>query len=118
MYADNTVLIYANRDARVIQDMLVDEAARVASWIRDSNLELNLKKGKTELVLYGSHQKLSKQPKCEITINDAVINEVTSYNYLGVSLDSHLTLQEHISNIYRKCSAKVKLLSRNLENFK
>ena len=51
-------------------------------------------------------------PKCEITINNSVINESSAYCYLGVTLDNHLTLQEHVNNIYRKCSARVKLLSR------
>ena len=66
--------------------------------------------------MYGSHQKLSRQPKCEIFINDTVINEAFSYSYLGVILDNHLTLQERVSNIYIKCSTRVKLLSRVRQN--
>ena len=61
-------------------------------------------------MLYGSHQKLSRMSKYEITINNSVINESSAYCYLGVTLDNHLTLQEHVNNIYRKCSARVKLI--------
>ena len=61
---------------------------------------LNLKKGKTEFVLYGSSKKLSTQPDISININNTVINEVTTYRYLGVSLDNHLTLQQFV--IYTK----------------
>ncbi len=84
--------------------------------LRENNLALNLKKGKTEFVLYGSHQKLSRMAKCEITINNTEINEASSYCYLGVTLDNHLTLREHVNNIYRKCSTRIKLLSRVRQN--
>ena len=116
MYADDTILFYGDKDSTAIQNVLTNEADRVASWIRENNLALNLKKGKTEFVLYGSHQKLSRMSKCEITINNSVISESSAYCYLGVTLDNHLTLQEHVNNIYRKCSARVKLLSRVRQN--
>ncbi len=111
MYADDTVLFYADKDSAAIQDVLIKDADRVASWIRENNLALNLKKGKTEFVLYGSHQKLSRMAKCEITINNTEINEASSYCYLGVTLDNHLTLREHVNNIYRKCSTRINLFS-------
>ena len=65
MYADDTVLFYADKNGAVIQDVLNNDAALVASWIEENNLALNLKKGKTEFVLYGSHQKLSRLSKYE-----------------------------------------------------
>ena len=97
MYADDTVLFYREKDSTAIQDVLTNEADRVASWVRENNLALNLKK---EFVLYGSHQKLSRMSKCEITINNSVINESSAYCYLGITLDNHLTLQGHVNNIY------------------
>ena len=57
-------------------------------------------------MLYGSHQKLSRMSKREIIINSTVINEASANCYLGVTLDSHITLQEHISNVYQKFSAR------------
>ena len=74
MYADDTVLFYADKESGIIQNILNNEAGFVEKWITDNNLRLNLKKGKTEFVMYGSHKKLSRQPKCEIIINDTVIN--------------------------------------------
>ena len=55
MYADDTVLFYGDKDSTAIQDVLTNEADRVASWLRENNLALNLKKGKTlflSLILY------------------------------------------------------------------
>ena len=69
-------------------------------------------KGKTEFVLYGSHPKLSKQSKMDIKIYNQTINETKSYKYLGVDLDNHLNLHQYFENVYKKASARIKLLSR------
>ena len=115
MYVDNTLLFYADKDDAVIQDVLND-VALVVLWIEENNLALNLKKSKMEFVPYGSHQKLSTLSKCEITVNNTLINEASAYCYLGITLDNHLMLQEHINNIYRKCYTRVKLLSHVRQN--
>ena len=49
--------------------------------------------------------------KCEIIIENTVKNETSAYWYFGVKLDN-LTSQEHITNVCRKCSTRVKLLFR------
>ena len=46
-----------------------------------------------------------------IKINNTVINEVTTYKYLGVFLDNHLSLQNYVRDLYKKASARVKMLS-------
>ncbi len=52
----------------------------------------NALRGKTEFVLYGSPQKLSRQSECNIAMNNPIINQAKEYEYLGVTLDRHLTL--------------------------
>ena len=42
--------------------------------------------------------------------------KTTSYKYLGVILDNRLTLQEHVNNVCKKCSTRIKLLSRLRQN--
>ena len=112
LYADDTVLYCAGKNANKIEHLLNNELQKVAGWLDENNLFINLKKGKTEFVLYGSHQKLSKQPNVEIKIYNQTIHETKSYKYLGVDLDNHLNLHQHFDNVYKKASARVKLLSR------
>ena len=88
------------------------ELQKVADWLDENDLFINLKKGKIEFVLYGSHQKLSRQPNVEIKIYNQTIHETKSYKYLGADLDNHLNLHQHFENVYKKASARVKLLSR------
>ena len=112
LYADDTILYCAGKNANEIEHLLNNELQKVAGWLDENNLFINLKKGKTEFVLYGSHQKLSKQPNVEIKIYNQTIHETKSYKYLGVDLDNHLNLHQHFDNVYKKASARVKLLSR------
>ena len=112
MYADDTVIFYSDKSAKAVEDVINHEANLVGKWFTDNNLIMNLKKGKTEFVMYGTSQKLSRQQSCHIEIGGAEINQSSSYEYLGVTLDHHLTLQEQINKIYKKASSRLKLLQR------
>ena len=112
LYADDAVIYYANKDPRLIEEVINHEANLIASWFRKNNLFLNLSKGKTEFVLYGSKQKIARNSNCNITIDHTKINNVTSYEYLGVILDRYLCLNHQIDKIYKKTSSRLKLLYR------
>ena len=47
-----------------------------------------------------------------VKIYDKTINESKVCKYLGVYLDNHLNLQQNFEKVYKKASARVKLLSR------
>ena len=90
IYADDTVLFYADSEAETIQEVISTKAGYIAKWISDNVLTLNLKKGKTEFVMYGTHQKLAIQAKCKIMISNITVNEATSYKQCLGSRDHHL----------------------------
>ena len=71
----------------------------VSKYFSENNLMLNLNKGKTEFVVYGTAQKLVKQPLCSVTINGNAMNQAASYEYLGITLDNHLTMGMQIDKI-------------------
>ena len=110
MYVDDTVIYAAEKSTETLENILNSELNIVAEFMRENSLALNLKKGKTEFLLFGSPQKLRKQQPCKINIHSEPINEVCEYKYLGVVLDKHLNFNAHIDKIYRKSSSKVKLL--------
>ena len=112
MYADDTVLYYADKDASSIENILNTEAALVNNWINENTLFLNLKKTKTEFVLYGSHQKLAKQQKCSILLGGMKVNEADQYEYLGITLDKHLNLTLQVNKLYKRITSRINLLSR------
>ena len=74
-----------------------------------------MKKGKTEFVFYGTAKRISEQQlsgeRISVTICGENVNQSTSYDYLGVTLDDKLTLTEYLQKLYKKGSTRLKLLS-------
>ena len=110
MYADDTVIYYSDKNTRNIERIVNEEASVIQRWINENCLLLNLKKGKTEFVIYGS--RLKNQPDCNVKINNERIYQPDCYEYLGLSLDNHLNLTLHYQKIYKRISSRIKLLAK------
>ena len=112
LYADDAVLYFSSKETGEIESTLNEELSLIHSWLIDNHLIINLKKGKTEFVLYGTSQKLSKSSDCLIMINNTVINSPDVYEYLGVSLDRTISLQSQIEKVCKRAFARLNLLRR------
>jgi len=90
----------------------------IGRYCEVNELLLNLKKGKTESMLFGTPQRLNKHGrKLIITHNGTVINFVTEYVYLGNLVDKHLSLSPNFNRAYKKACGRLRLLTtvrRNL----
>ena len=73
---------------------------------------LKLNEEKTEFLLFGSRQQLSKVSLPFITIGDSQITPSSQARNLGVIFDSTMTLKPHISNIVRVSSFHIRNISR------
>ena len=60
MYADETILFYSHSKMNDIKEGVAKDMNAVASWLNQNQLEINLNKGKTESVIFGTSQKLRK----------------------------------------------------------
>ena len=58
-YADDTVIFTAAKDLESIQRHLSEDCHNLSSWFRDNELVLNLKKGKTECMIFGTAKRLN-----------------------------------------------------------
>ena len=67
---------------------------------------------KTEFVLIGSRQQLSKVNVPHITIGDSDISPATKARNLGVILDSSLCLNHHVSSIVRSAFFHIRNIGR------
>ena len=85
-----------NLPIRVLQRSRTQE---IRSWMRRNLVKLNDEK--TEFLLFGSRQQLSKVSLPFITIGDSQITPSSQARNLGVLFDSTMTLKPHISNIVR-----------------
>ena len=73
---------------------------------------INLKKGKTEFVLYGTAKRLQNAPCVKVEINGIEVTNNEVYEYLGVHVDKTLSLLEQFDKIYRKATKRLGLLHR------
>ena len=113
MYADDTVIFYANRDTTIIENQLKKDMENVKNYCFTNELIINTKKGKTEVMLFGTSKRLkSSGKKLEITFSGKQINFVSNYRYLGVITDDTMTLHDSFNRTYKAASTRLQLLSK------
>ena len=67
---------------------------------------------KTEFMLFGSHQQLSKISIDCIHIGDSSIASASQARNLGVTFDSSMSMKPHISNVIRSPAFQLRNISR------
>ena len=84
--ADDTVIFTSSKDLDAIQHNLSKDINSLAPWFRDKELIINLKKGKTEVMLFGTAKRLSgfDGKELKLSVNGSRIDMTTNYKYLGV----------------------------------
>ena len=85
-------------------DALENDTKILTQWFSNNYLKLNASKCH---LLISNHEK-------DVTINvgEEIIECETSVTLLGITLDSKLNFNEHVSNICRKASQKIHALAR------
>ena len=82
----------------------------------ENNLIVNVKKTKTECVLFGAHQRTCKAKSMEVKMNGVDVTESTFYECLGVAMDKILTLAGHLNKVIKKASSRTNLSNRIRRN--
>lgn len=112
-YADDTVVYFSHSNKSVVMSTLTKELSNISSYLDLNELIINLKKGKTEVMLIGTAKRLSLNTD-DFTVNyrDTQINHVFSYKYLGILIDSTLNFSQQFDRSYKKASSRIRLLER------
>ena len=86
---------------------------RIANWCTYNELILNLKKGKTEAMLFGTYRKLAMQPeRLNVTFAHKNIQYTASYKHLGIEVGSTLNLNSYLDSIYKKSTSRLRMLHK------
>ena len=75
----------------------------ITSWLEDNRLVINLKKGKTETMLFGTEKWLSNLNNQQINLeyNGSKVYFTSCYKYLGIHLRPSLNMNDHVNNSRR-----------------
>ena len=86
----------------------------VHKWLKGNELILNLKKGRTESMLFGTGKRISLLcgKQLEIHVDGKLINSTTNYKYLGVHLDPTLSLTTHFDKTCKKAAGRVNMMRK------
>lgn len=104
-YADDTVVYCPGKDVESIETVLSHDMDLIANYFDENELIMNLSKGKTEVMLFGTAKRLSLQPQdIDVKYKGESLRTTMSYKYLGYTLDPSLTLCKNFDDAYTKAS--------------
>ena len=110
LYADDTVLYIEGKDISDCKGLLQNALTKFTDWCEANALHIN--KGKTKVMVFGTSRRIKRLGKVDLELGGTVLSQVPSYKYLGITLDSTLSLKQHLSNVTRTVSHKIYVLSR------
>ena len=124
LYADDTDLVsslcsfYDDKDKYAINQIsrdTNDELYCVQEWLNINKLALNV--SRTKYMIFRHRQRNIDEFIPDIRINDAPIEKVTDFNFLGLQIDQHFNWNAHIlksSNKISRTLGGMNRLKRNL----
>ena len=104
LYADDTVLYTANGDFNASVTKMQSDLDSLSTWCTANGIKANT--DKTKVMVFGSTNCLKKLPEFEVTIEDYPLTKVSSYKYLGMTLDEHLNYNLHVNRLVSSVTAK------------
>ena len=105
-YADDTTLFACDIDTDSVVARLELDSARAIKWFSDNYMKLH--EDKCHLLTFGN----ISDDSVSVRIGSSIITNSTEEKLLGVTLDSKLTFEQHVSNLCQKVSNKLYALSR------
>ncbi len=114
IYADDTTLsttiemVMKNNADLIASDIINKELSMVNDWLKLNKLSLNIKKSK--YIIF--HMKMKNVQRLTLKIDNVIIERVAEFNFLGLTLDEHLTWKCHINKISNKISQCMGILNR------
>ena len=102
LFADDTALYCSSQSARDLQTMLNQDLDRLAQWLYEHKLTLNVSRSK--FMLIGGPRKLNTLQEFTLTIKEKELDRVNSYKYLGVIINENLSWTDHVDYIKTKVS--------------
>ena len=109
LFADDTSLFASGDNLNILFDSVNNGLICIYDWFCANKLSLNVKK--TNYIIFHPKSKSIITNSC-LSISGVSITRVTSYRFLGVFLDQHLTWTDHIKHVKSKVSKYIGIMYR------
>ena len=118
IYADDTTLIEPictfaplnRRNKTAISKEINNELEKIVHWLALNKLSLNAKK--TKFMIFHYKQKCIKNLIPKLVINKVAIEQVDEFNFLGITIDKHMTFKSHANKISAKIACTIGTMKR------
>ena len=113
MYVDDLVIYrsYSPSEHQLLNQTMNDDCVAISKWFCSNDLLLNA--GKTQAVVFGTKTNVERiKPNINIKMNGEQVQLKDSIKYLGIQLDSCLTMKEHCQIVSSKCGQLLARISR------
>ena len=120
LYADDTSLLDTlcsfntvmdkSYNKTLIADNINTELQEISTWLAVNKLSLNVQK--TKFMIFHNRQRDISTLVPELKINGSPIERVAEFNFLGLTLDEHMSWAAHINKISNKLSRTIGIISR------
>jgi len=110
LFADDTNMFITGNDLTEMSRTVNSEMEKLVYWLNINKLSLNV--SKTHYIIFSSKKRQPSFESVRLTINNIVIDRVSSTRFLGVLMDEKLNWHEHITMIRNKIAKGIGLLSR------
>ena len=108
MYADDTTLYLEDFDCRNLDNEINSEIEKINLWLKLNKLSLNA--DKTKYMIFHTNQRMI--PPIALSINSKFIAQVSTFNFLGIMLDSNMLWTSHTNLVCMKLSKTIGLIKR------
>ncbi len=111
LYADDTAIYACGLNIEVIQYKLQHDLDNIQNWLLHNKLTLNVSKCKVLKVSTPQHR--TRGLPLNISIAGTMLEEVTSYKYLGFWLDPTMSFHSHIDHLISKANKRIGLIKQS-----
>lgn len=108
LFADDAVLIHSHTDINTLNTKIQEDLNKISTWLSANKLTLNASKSKF-MIIKGQQ---IPNAQFQLKINNAPIDRVNSFRYLGINLTDSLKWDFHIDSICRKIYGIASIMKR------
>ena len=110
MFADDTTILASHKDMNQLIYILNSELMKISCWFKCNKLSLNI--NKTNFMHFQSSHSNTNDFDYNIKIDGITLEKKDYTKFLGITIDTHLTWNNHISNITSHIAKGIGILYR------